>query len=133
MNYNISAGQFLVWVNTSNDSNVKGAELHCVSRHARLYSQLLGRISSATKKMDSKIVSLANSILEKGHPKNSFNYRGLVQWSFIEKLYATKSTEAKKLIQSFSGSASNRMRVIVGASVINNTVPLHYSEFDCVC
>ena len=64
--------------------------------------------------MDSKIVSLVNSILEKGHPKNSFDYRGLIQWSFIEKLYATKSTEAKKLIQSFSGSASNRMRVIVG-------------------
>ena len=99
-----------MWVNGLADSR---AELQCVSRHARLYSQLLGRISSATKKMDSKIVSLANSILEKGHPKNSFNFKGLVQWSFIEKLYTTKSTEAKKLIQSFSGSASNRMRVIV--------------------
>lgn len=104
-----------MWVNIPNSRN---AELRCVSRHARLYSQLLGRISSATKKMDSKIVSLVNSILEKGHPKNSFDYRGLIQWSFIEKLYATKSTEAKKLIQSFSGSASNRMRVIVGESQI---------------
>lgn len=100
-----------MWVNGLADNR---AELQCVSRHARLYSQLLGRISSATKKMDSKIVSLANSILEKGHPKNSFNFKGLVQWSFIERLYTTKSTEAKKLIQSFSGSASNRMRVIVG-------------------
>jgi hypothetical protein len=104
-----------VWVNGLADSR---AELQCVSRHARLYSQLLGRISSATKKMDSKIVSLANSILEKGHPKNSFNFKGLVQWSFIEKLYTTKSTEAKKLIQSFSGSASNRMRVIVVSRII---------------
>lgn len=64
--------------------------------------------------MDSKIVHLANSILEKGHSQKSFDFQGLICWSFIVKLYAVKSSEAKKLIQSFSGSASNRMRVIVG-------------------
>ena len=67
--------------------------------------------------MDSKIVSLANTILEFGHPKFSFDFKGLVKWTFVEKLYGIKSTEARKLIQSFSGSASNRMRVIVGTYV----------------
>ena len=105
------AGQFFVWVHSD---GVQGPTLHRVSQHARLYAQLLGRISSATKRMDARIVYLANSILKEGHSKNSFNFKGLIKWSFIEKLQLTESKEAMKLIQSLRGSASNRMRVIVG-------------------
>lgn len=105
------AGQFFVWVHSD---GVQGPTLHRVSQHARLYARLLGRISSATKRMDARIVYLANSILKEGHSKNSFNFKGLIKWSFIEKLQLTESKEAMKLIQSLRGSASNRMRVIVG-------------------
>ena len=109
------SGQFFVWVHSKKDFDEdRGPELHRVSKHARLYSQLLGRVSSATKRMDGRILSIVDSILKEGHSKQSFDFKGLIQWSFIERLRATGSTEAMKLVQSFTGSASNRMRVIVG-------------------
>ena len=41
--FNLKLGQFFVWVQAPPGSN-RNPELHCVSRHARLYSQLLGTV-----------------------------------------------------------------------------------------